>query len=554
MRTDDNLLPNCGSYNKPLVTDPDFSTSSLECLTCDPAVIATHYFNQATKECVSRTVIANCVAYFPAEDMCQTCEVNYKLADFKDQCMPLPGAILDAAPVFRGYMQTCQVMDACNEEVSYDGLSHTLNSLLSCHQCRSAIQIPYLAVKSNPDFSSIFGLQGYGFDMGGAQKFYQAPTAQPSVFCADLGFNLPSNCGVGIINTNSLNDFTDSGLTSGVDRSRIAYVCGACKPGFRPTHSTDLASEPIDIMVGACTEIANCETSQWFNGCSQCQSFHAYRYTDEGLDFGTCVDSTDNQACYAVRADGVCVFCARGYFLNKDGFCEQIHPPRCDFGQFRFRELYKPWEYNVGFFLSKSGLGCTLCDNEYVGLYQPEDLYACTESAYHSNELVLEDSKYLFQCLHYVLEPSGRLLCKQCAADHVLTSKGSCVINTNVQGCVLASNGDICLRCTPELVLIQNQCEESTIASCLHYAPFNSSSQICVRCENGFYLRDNSCTAGRIGHCEVYETEISCNKCESGFAPILKDGAVSKCMKMEQRFNCLKLDFVALSRGFFRCL
>ena len=240
--------------------------------------------------------------------------------------------------------------------------------------------------------------------------------------------------------------------------------------------------------------------------------------------------------------------------MNKDGFCELIHPPRCGYGEFRFREFYLAPEYNTGFYLSRKGLGCTLCDEGYVGLYMPNDLWACTESAYHSNELVLDTSRYLFQCVNYSVDKFGRLYCVACAQEFVLTSFGKCVSAQNIPNCELAQNAEICLRCSKTTVLINNECLEATIGNCFRYAEFNNSYQICVLCENGYYLRDNACTAGEITNCEEYETEDSCNRCALGFAPVYADDGRTECMRMEQRFNCNKIDFHALEKGLFRCL
>ena len=82
----------------------------------------------------------------------------------------------------------------------------------------------------------------------------------------------------------------------------------------------------------------------------------------------------------------------------------------------------------------------------------------------------------------------------------------------------------------------------------------NNSYQICVQCENGYYLRDNDCHAGEIQNCDVYETEISCNRCGEKFVPVYAYEGITKCLKIEDRFNCSKLDFYALERGFFKCL
>lgn len=94
-------------------------------------------------------------------------------------------------------------------------------------------------------------------------------------------------------------------------------------------------------MVKTCTAITNCESSTWFNACSQCSAGYAYSYDNE-VDFGTCVAVPAIQkGCWAYDSSTArCKLCKKGAYLNKDYICEEINPPNCEAKNFRFNETF----------------------------------------------------------------------------------------------------------------------------------------------------------------------------------------------------------------------
>lgn len=101
-------------------------------------------------------------------------------------------------------------------------------------------------------------------------------------------FNFPSNCGIGVFNVDSVLDASDSNKTT-ADRTKMAVFCGACLPGYKPTYAKDGNGDDIDIMVVACTAIANCEESDAFNSCSKCKDTYSFKYDDGVVNFQECV-------------------------------------------------------------------------------------------------------------------------------------------------------------------------------------------------------------------------------------------------------------------------
>jgi hypothetical protein len=65
----------------------------------------------------------------------------------------------------------------------------------------------------------------------------------------------------------------------------------------------------IDHFVTSCTLITNCKTSNWFNGCSKCESDHVYGYTEEnGVQFDRCLaypNGTTNPDCFSAMTEEV---------------------------------------------------------------------------------------------------------------------------------------------------------------------------------------------------------------------------------------------------------
>lgn len=46
----------------------------------------------------------------------------------------------------------------------------------------------------------------------------------------------------------------------------------------------------------------------------------------------------------------MCVYCKRGTYLNRDGICEIINPPKCEDGQFRYRGAFEQKDLEKGLY------------------------------------------------------------------------------------------------------------------------------------------------------------------------------------------------------------
>ena len=130
--------------------------------------------------------------------------------------------------------------------------------LFSCHECNSFGAIPFLAIKmvssSKPVPKAFFQ---YNLNSANRAKSGEQQADQHSVQCLrdqplDLGYDLesqeqlnvykqlPSNCGLGVLNLSSSNlNSTNNNATLGENVSSVqnlAHFCAACKPGYKATH------------------------------------------------------------------------------------------------------------------------------------------------------------------------------------------------------------------------------------------------------------------------------------------------------------------------------
>ena len=565
------LLDNCATYDvdtalfNSITYNP--TNSSLLCIECE----ADYYLDEINYECVSRTnyPIANCEVYTVNLDTCQSCEVNYILSVDSLTCAPTTPVNTSPA-ILPGSIFACRDMNDCDPNY-YEGLPAKLNAITSCHKCADANKIPFVAVRAGLSYSEITGLNQFGlavqdidtdaFDKGtGGEAILCLEPVAASFGIDGAKFNFPDNCGIGIINTNAVPNATDANLSTGVDRTRISVFCGSCGPGYKRVIAKDTSgTTDVDLMAGSCTQIANCSHSEWFNYCTQCDVSHSYAYTPTaGVKYDECVNYPANPNCYAVDntdTDNLsCKFCKRGYYFNLDGYCELIIPPFCDSTEFNFRKAYSVVDLAVGLYVNENGLGCQKCDSGYSAIYQEADNYLCTQSIYHSSELVDADSNYIFKCKHYY-EDSGNLLCQECYSGYVvLDMTRTCVINTNLPFCVLAMTEDTCKACEEGYVPVNRICEEENIANCAVYSnDEDSTEQECAKCSSGFYLDSNACVAGSVPNCKDHETATVCNICENEYTLVTKSGGESYCYPIDPSLNCSKFDQTQIDSAVLAC-
>lgn len=78
----------------------------------------------------------------------------------------------------------------------------------------------------------------------------------------------PLNCAIYLRNVNNNISSADDINKQVVDKTKLALICIACLPGFKPINSVDNTNNIIPLMAYKCEEIQNCASSLWFNYCS----------------------------------------------------------------------------------------------------------------------------------------------------------------------------------------------------------------------------------------------------------------------------------------------
>lgn len=559
-----NVVDNCKDY----YSTGALSTASLKCNSCTS--VAGFHYKTATFQCIARTAITNCATYDTNRDRCSVCADNYLLSQDAMSCTALPGAIVspNRAPN-GGYIQKCLSMSTCSSRVKYSGLNPHLFSLFSCHKCAATGLIPLVVVRAGETFSSIEGINEFGFNPTAGQR-YDTKTGESLVTCVspvratfniDAGkFNFPTNCGAAILNANSIADATSSAAATNVDKTKVAVMCVACAPGFSATKALDTSSVVVPYMVSSCATITNCESSLWFSACSQCKSNFSYGYTNDiGVLYDRCISYSANPNCFAVdNSDAnniVCKFCRKGYYLNRDGYCELVHPPRCGYSEFRFKRFYANYDFGTGLFLSNDGIGCQKCDDGFVGLFNAAgDRQICTQSPYHTNGLVTANSKFIPFCKNYAVGNDNEQSCMVCQDNYILTLDGKCVASTSIPNCTVSYSSDSCYMCNAPFVLVNRKCVSGTITNCVSYGNNEfSSKQICTKCDKGYYLNDNICTEGSINNCQEYATRTICNRCDENYGLVKSKENFDYCYPIDSTLNCNELDFDSLQNGRIQC-
>ena len=539
--------------------------STFDCTECDD--YSTHYLNPFDKSCTARTSIDNCASYDENSDTCTACEDNYLLNFTQTQCESLTSNIGLRARN-KGYIQTCRHMPACETEKFFEGLSADLTSFYSCHACKKDDEIPFIAVRTDSDEDRIESLNEYGFNADNADPLNKG-TQGPAIQCLkpehtnfnvalEANFVFPDNCALGLMKTNFAPNALHSSSTS-ADLDKATIMCTACKPGYKAESATITGgTTPIRYMAASCTEINNCEFSRWFNACTKCKAnySHSYSLTD-GIKYDECVSYSENPQCYAVHIDGsvkTCKVCNKGTYLNKDGICDLINPPRCEFGHFKFNQHYEAKDLTNGLFTINNGVGCNKCVEGFAGMYVKTDEFICSESLYLVNTNLTSSTFYIENCLHYTNNLLGELLCAVCSSGFVRTVDGKCVAGNSVANCRVAKDSSTCSECEPDYVLVDRKCLNPTIDKCVEY--YNNTDgyeQVCRKCEAEYYLSANKCVAGSVKNCKHLETATKCNECAEGYSLILGDHEKSFCYPNSSILNCKNFNLTKFQAGVLEC-
>lgn len=562
-------VPNCQSYN--LVTtlfdnhyDPNLS--NFACNSCLPG----NYLKQiigSTYTCETRLNVTsyndNCAKFEPYSDSCKTCSPNFVLDIELNTCEPA------VTTTKKGSILNCAKMETCNVEVKYDGLHPHLESIASCHQCRDPNQIPFVAIAGDASFTKIHGIGKYGIDSsadayktldGGKAVFCETPDYEKFGHDDILKFNFPLNCAIGVLNVNSDKDSTSSSNFDpnvGIDRAKVAVFCGACRPGYKATYNIGTINtvEKVDFVITKCDLIPNCIQKNSFNYCTKCAIGFSFEYANDKVNFDSCVSDNGNLSCYAYDlSTSKCILCNKGTYLNKDGNCESINPPRCEFNQFNFRNNYFIDTFNVGLFLNNEGTGCNKCKKGYKSIFEPNNYFICTESEVHSKQNLPVSTQYINNCKNYHVL-NNLLRCITCHDGFVpLQTTGVCTEIGPISNCALALTPNTCSKCVDRYVTVNRLCEIQSLENCSDYShDHNNQEQRCLECEEGYFVSDFTCDKGDVENCLIFETKTVCNKCNDNFQLVTRSGGISYCFPIDKRLSCRQFNRNQFQIGKLEC-
>lgn len=552
----------CSSYDIQAL----LSNSTFNCTACSN--YNTHYLNPFTKICTARTIISNCATYDTNSNTCVNCNSNYKLNYTKSACDSLTADVGSRA-LNHGYIHTCRVLDSCNTELFYEGLDADLETFYSCHACKKADEIPFIAVRTDAAENRVESLNEYGFNANAADPLNKG-TAGLAVQClkpVNTNFNIassanfvfPSNCALGLIKTNFAPNANKSSLAS-TDLDKSTVMCSACKPGYKAIGATRAAdSTSVRYMVSSCTLISNCEHSRWFNACTQCKPNYSFSYNlTTGINFDECVVYTENPQCYSVHVVGavkICKECKKGSYLNKDGICDLINPPRCEHGSFKLNQMLPSKDLKNGLIRINNGVGCNRCVDGFSAIYTPIDTHICTESLYLVNKELGVNTGYIQNCLNYTKNPLDVILCAVCKQNYTRTIDGKCVSSVNVSNCMVAQSSTVCNECVNGFVLVDRKCETPKITNCVEYHyDLEAFEQVCKKCGPEYYLTGNKCVGSNIRNCKFLESKIKCNECNEGFTLVLGDNGKSFCYPNSPKTNCRRFNIDKFQAGELECI
>ena len=265
----------------------------------------------------------------------------------------------------------------------------------------------------------------------------------------------------------------------------------------------------------------------------------------------------DNVNCHAVVVQEdltmKCQICKKGFYLNKDGYCEYEQAPRCLEGQSEFKKTFRTKDLGTALFLQGAGPGCHRCDRGFVSVMTDRPPILCTQSIYLKEGLPA-NTLYIPNCKNYGIDPLGKLLCHVCQAEYVVTMEGKCVPQAAISNCERAISSNLCHECGDDFVLVNRACEAPGIDSCREYGNDASSwEQVCVECEADYYLENNVCHRGDIDFCVNYESVDICNSCEDGYVLVISDEGKSYCHRVNRKLHCKKFKKQQVRSGVLEC-
>jgi hypothetical protein len=539
---------NCAQFG----TTTKFSEASSDCLKCKDS----SGFYLASKACSARAAVTDCSYFTQTADTCNYC-IATKVLSSNTCIAPTPVHTNAATPTLpaktfptniMGRVETCTAaVTGCVPTTIYNGLGAPWAALFSCHACSTGI--PFVFVHgTTASFTAVKGLYSWGsddnnqalssLDGGIALKCLTPAATSFHATALTSKFNFPANCALGAVNVFSALDASDASKATGVDRTKIAVMCVACKPAFKPASAIDTLGVTVNGMVSSCTAIANCASSTTFGACDLCDTGNVFQLDANGkVDYTVCV-ATALANCKILAADATCFLCEAGYFLNLDKNCDKVSLPKCSDTSFSLKAL--PANFNVidALFLAPVS-GCQTCETGYSPVRYAASTLRC--QALTPAARATSGSKYTDNCALYLkaIDGTDNVLCGKCADTYVLSAAKTCLAGTNLANCALAADASTCTTCVAEALMVNGACVlKSTIAHCATFNEAVTTALTCTACEDTYYLKNNACTLGTISNCVVYTSDTVCSRCKKDFGIRHKPDGSTTCLKLPTTFHC----------------
>lgn len=500
-----------------------------------------------------------------------------------------------------GYIISCTKITDCDDTVVYQGLSHTIEYLThakaplelyySCHKCNNGkFPVTFISVGyssyTETDFQGVRRFIPYPIPyrlpaLSTSYAFNNSPNNQPMTQCLTMAWNTfstnsftlnyPTYCGLFMVHadgTPSTSQYKQDGYWKG---STLSIYCTACQPGYKV--SGNYAAYRIPFMIYDCAPIANCQSSTWFNFCSQCQSGYIYEYstTNRTILFDSCTAFTADSNCYAAEAGKtVCSICKKGYFLNDDKQCHKVTIPYCNqdvnlVAQYSFNFATSNDFKNVYYgrmlnYFYTEAVGCNECVNATYAAFQiTDDAYACMESSYIKADVLISASKFPSNCVNFSIDNSKNFVCKICKSGYIVSTGGFCYLDSvnGLKNCKTAINAENCDTCLDGFIFLNKVCVTGTINNCKDYLNSrDATSFFCSRCNDGYYAVNGiACLRGSIPNCKVYDSEKTCNTCNDGFKVATIKDTLTYCFKIPEELKCKSFnsDFQSVTMTCDKC-
>jgi hypothetical protein len=350
---------------------------------------------------------------------------------------------------------------------------------------------------------------------------------------------IPTNCAMGVWHIDREKSTDDK-----------AFVCVACRPGFKATHLTDSG---LEYGISSCDPIENCDPlkgGKWYSSCSKCSIGYFWEVTTwtshSIIDYSVCKASTASSECLIVNSSGECVTCQKQAFKNEDETCEFIYMNSCS-NSYLF-EWFNSSEYPTMLpsVLAPQGDGCLSCVTGQNAIDKVPANLPCSRSDYVLSNIFPMSTSFILNCLNYGYdEGNNQIICKQCSADYRLNvGETKCITKSISIGCQVFENDETnCRTCEDNYSIFNGKCFLNDIQNCIQY-DIESGVVVCKQCQDEYYLNNKKCEKGKVDNCNQYFTNgdpFGCQSCKETYALFYTKLGNALCLafdKGSQRTYC----------------